>query len=433
MKYNLIRFKKIIFLSIIFIFIFSFSTYSKGKDEQKIENNTPKIINTPTWVLADKDNFYSVETITSIKITPIDTVVNLGASFSFNGVAYDSNQNKIDTTFIWSTSNNSIGTIDSIGLFTAKTIGEVYVIIILNGLKDSAHVSVIDTSLSGTINTATIQKVLPNGKLHNKIDIVQEGSGEYKFGGFPSPLNILNGGKLQFPIGSINNDINITIKLPQFAKIEGDSVSRFELKDTTKVIVSAVEFIVTVKGDTISPYYFNKPILVSLPYKRGLLAQLGLNPEDITMAFYSDTVGPDTSGITNVVIDSARNRIIATVAHFSTIVLYAKNEGVISDINDNHQVQLPNKFLLEQNYPNPFNPETKIKYSVPKPSMVTIKIYNILGQEVRTLVDKLQSAGTYEIIWDGKNNLGNPVSSGIYIYQMHTKDFVHSKRMVLLR
>jgi hypothetical protein len=301
-------------------------------------------------------------------------------------------------------------------------------------LKDSAHITVVDTLVSGVINTVTIRKVLPNGKLHHKIDVVQEGSEEYKFSGFPSPLNFLNGGRLQFPIGSLSKNINITIKLPQFAKIEGDSVSGFESDDTTKIITSGAEFIVTVDDDTVSPYYFASPVSVSLPYKRGLLTKLGLNPEDITMVFYSDTTGIDTNGITNVVIDSSRNRIIADVAHFSIIVLYAESEEIVTNIDDiSSTTGISDKFSLEQNYPNPFNPETKIKYILPKSTRITIKIYNLLGQEVITLVDKLQSAGTFEVMWDGKNKLGSPVSSGIYFYQIRTKDFINTKRMMLLR
>jgi len=406
MKSKLKQFYKIIFLSFIVLLYFPLSVYSQA-EEQEVS-------------------------IKSIKITPADTTINIGASFAFNASAYDSNQqNVIDTTFIWSISDTSIGTIDSSGLFAATGAGEGYVIIALDSLGDSAHVTIVDTSVSDIINTATIQKVLVNGKLHKKIDVIQEGSGEYKFGGFPSPLNFLNGGRLMFPTSSLSEDIRITIKLPQFAKIEGDLVSDFESDDTTKVIASAAEFIVSVSGDTVSPYYFDSPVSVSLPYKRGLLNKLGLNPEDMTMAFYSDTAGFDTTGITNIVIDYSRNRIIADVAHFSTIVLYGESEGIPTGIIS--ESRIPNEFSLEQNYPNPFNPETKIIYQIPKISRVTIKIFNILGQEVRTLVDKEQTMGEYKVIWDGKNNSGNPVGSGIYIYQLRTKDFISSKRMILLR
>ncbi|MCK4967344.1 T9SS type A sorting domain-containing protein, partial [bacterium] len=82
---------------------------------------------------------------------------------------------------------------------------------------------------------------------------------------------------------------------------------------------------------------------------------------------------------------------------------------------------------------NPFNPETRIKYQIPLHTRVTIKIFNLLGQEIITLIDKEQSSGAYELIWDGRNSLGTKVSSGIYIYQMKTKDFVKFKKMALIK
>ncbi|GAG37206.1 unnamed protein product, partial [marine sediment metagenome] len=96
-------------------------------------------------------------------------------------------------------------------------------------------------------------------------------------------------------------------------------------------------------------------------------------------------------------------------------------------------IQIPNEFVLEQNYPNPFNPETKIVYHIPAMTRVSITIYNLLGQEVRTLIDKAHSEGNYEVIWDSRNNLGHPVSSGIYIYQLKAENFVTSKRMIVIR
>ena len=85
-----------------------------------------------------------------------------------------------------------------------------------------------------------------------------------------------------------------------------------------------------------------------------------------------------------------------------------------------------NKFALAQNHPNPFNPTTTIRYDLPKDSKVVLKIYNILGQEVRTLVNTTETFGRKSVVWDGKNDLGNPVSSGVYVYRIETADFVKS-------
>ena len=89
---------------------------------------------------------------------------------------------------------------------------------------------------------------------------------------------------------------------------------------------------------------------------------------------------------------------------------------------------LPLRFALEQNYPNPFNPTTIIKYSVPKQSYVSLKVYDILGREVATLVNEEKPAGTYEVSWEAKN-----LASGVYFYKISAGDYTAVKKMILLR
>jgi len=103
-------------------------------------------------------------------------------------------------------------------------------------------------------------------------------------------------------------------------------------------------------------------------------------------------------------------------------------------------VSIPEDFSLGRNYPNPFNPSTTIPFTVygsqfivHSPIHTTLKIYNILGQLVRTLVDEEKKPGSYKIIWDGKDNSGKEVSSGIYFYQLKTEDYTTTRKMVLLR
>lgn len=89
---------------------------------------------------------------------------------------------------------------------------------------------------------------------------------------------------------------------------------------------------------------------------------------------------------------------------------------------------IPAEFKLEQNYPNPFNPTTKIEYQLPKDGRVTIKVFNVLGQEVRTLLDEVKSAGYYTIEFKS-----NGLSSGIYFYSLFTENYKMIKKMVLLK
>ena len=83
---------------------------------------------------------------------------------------------------------------------------------------------------------------------------------------------------------------------------------------------------------------------------------------------------------------------------------------------------------ISQNYPNPFNPTTKIKYSIPQSSNVSIKVYNALGTEIETLVDGYKSAGTYEISFNAKN-----LSSGVYFYRIVSGNYSHTNKMLLLK
>ena len=94
---------------------------------------------------------------------------------------------------------------------------------------------------------------------------------------------------------------------------------------------------------------------------------------------------------------------------------------------------IPFAYELAQNYPNPFNPITNIKYIIPEKTMVSITIYDILGRQIIKLVDKQINAGTYNTQWDGKNNSGEFVSTGIYYNQLETDKFVKTKKMVLLK
>lgn len=94
---------------------------------------------------------------------------------------------------------------------------------------------------------------------------------------------------------------------------------------------------------------------------------------------------------------------------------------------------LPTEYQLFQNYPNPFNPETVINFSLPEKSFVSLKIYNTLGQEVRTLVEKEFNAGYHSITWDGKDNFSNSITSGIYFYRFNAGRFTAVKKMIFVK
>ena len=90
--------------------------------------------------------------------------------------------------------------------------------------------------------------------------------------------------------------------------------------------------------------------------------------------------------------------------------------------------KLPASFELMQNYPNPFNPTTNIRYDIPKAAKVTLKIYDILGREVKTLVNTIQSPGQYTVAFNAQD-----LASGVYFYQIHAGSFVATKKLMLVK
>lgn len=109
-------------------------------------------------------------------------------------------------------------------------------------------------------------------------------------------------------------------------------------------------------------------------------------------------------------------------------------KAVPVSVADRASDTVPDRFVLYQNYPNPFNPETTIRYIVAENThRVNLVIYDVLGKVVRTLVDEAKSVGEHNIQWDGKDDLGRSVASGIYIYKLSVRGFVQTKKMVLVR
>jgi hypothetical protein len=107
-------------------------------------------------------------------------------------------------------------------------------------------------------------------------------------------------------------------------------------------------------------------------------------------------------------------------------VLYKSDAGELVEV-------LPNTLELSQNYPNPFNPTTTIAYTIPAQSRVQVRIYNVLGQVVKTLVDDETMPGTYQVVWDGTDNAGRPVGSGVYLYRVTANNQAEGKKMLLLK
>ncbi|MDW7679667.1 MAG: T9SS type A sorting domain-containing protein, partial [bacterium] len=105
----------------------------------------------------------------------------------------------------------------------------------------------------------------------------------------------------------------------------------------------------------------------------------------------------------------------------------------VSDPRNYAKFEMPQEYVLNQNYPNPFNPTTSIGYSMPQDGKIQIEIYNLMGQKVRTLIDGVRNAGTHLIEWDGRDDAGHVLSSGVYIFTLRSGNFMAARRMTLIK
>ena len=110
------------------------------------------------------------------------------------------------------------------------------------------------------------------------------------------------------------------------------------------------------------------------------------------------------------------------------IILSTQNGGVISNVKNNNPTAIPTIFELQQNYPNPFNPTTNIEFWIAEFGLVSLKVYDVLGREVATLVNEEKIAGMYEVNFDASS-----IASGVYIYKIRAGEFVSFKKMLLLK
>jgi len=160
--------------------------------------------------------------------------------------------------------------------------------------------------------------------------------------------------------------------------------------------------------------------------QRDSVSWFSMSPSNITVPLFGE--GIVESFITG---DTTGNNFVYVIeeAQYASRCFYFRVElNVLTDVENSVTSNIPEEFILEQNYPNPFNPSTKIKYSVPELSFTTLKVYDVLGNEVATLVDEYLPAGSYETDFNAKG-----LASGMYLYRLQAGSFVETKKMILLR
>ncbi len=329
-----------------------------------------------------------------------------------------------DIIVTWKVSDPLIGSIDEDGLFTAIAEGNVTVTATAGTLSGTSRVMVTAEELEGEIhrNKMSLFRESPEGKV-NKFGAPTNENDSITLGGFSYPLNIFNGSKLFIPENALSEDVSITIVIPEFADVS-DTI---EDVDFGSDIITGVNFVVSVDGVEVEgDYYFDEPLVITIPFKRGLLDKLGLVPEDLGMYFANDTGEIEGNGITDIVVDPDKNTITGSVPHFSTVVVAPKTAAPAS-VNDEETVR-PDGITLSQNMPNPFNPATTISFSIPEMGNVTVDVFNIAGQRVDTLVSELLHAGSHTVTWNASE-----FSAGIYFYIVKSGEFSKTKKMMLLK
>lgn len=175
---------------------------------------------------------------------------------------------------------------------------------------------------------------------------------------------------------------------------------------------------------------FNNMVNFMLHYDSTLLDSLRINHQNLMLKYWSDrdSTWHMMSGYTN----NQNNNTISFAVNSVDSYYGIFRDNTVSAINESN-ASTPSEFNLEQNYPNPFNPVTMIRFSVSVQSTITIKIFNIMGQEIKTLTQRNYQPGTYQISWDGTNNQNITVSSGIYIYQLKSDKYTAMKKMLLIK
>lgn len=356
-----------------------------------------------------------------LAIVPRDTTIQTGNFVHFQAQIIDTFGIAHNTSASWYDISQRVGPITKNGSLFAFFPGRTFILAKRDSMIAFSRLKAVDT----TADSSGINKIKITDQYHHRKNgdaaYVKEGN-VFTVAGAPFPYNILNGAMIYFPKGSLHEDITLEVKLPKFCRIKPDSV------EFLHKIIGGIQFNVYVKDSLISPYYFDKPISLSLPVKRGILKHYGINPADLAMYFAEDSLTFDSLGISHVMVNRRGNRIYGQLAHFSTLAIHEKLPATTITAQKEKNI-IPEQFVLKQNYPNPFNPVTTITYQLPVAARVELTIYNMLGQKVTTLVSGEKQAGTYKVQWDAAQ-----FASGVYIYKLQTnKGFVNTKKLLLLK
>lgn len=170
---------------------------------------------------------------------------------------------------------------------------------------------------------------------------------------------------------------------------------------------------------------------ITIRYSESNLYSASFDPIESYLQLYRWNSSSDQWDLIGGTVDTADNEITGPMTATGVYAAFTNNSP--TGINDHHNGTLPDQFELGQNYPNPFNPTTTITYALPTRAHVTLAIYNLLGQLVKSVVDETEPAGQYSAVWDGKDGNGRLVASGVYFYKLTADTYSASRKMLLLK
>ena len=304
----------------------------------------------------------------SLRIIPADTTVVVGSSVTYIAQQLNSSNTWVNTSVSWKLEGDKIGNFDKNGVLTINQRGVAYVIARSEGAKAISKIIAtkpITDSLG--LNSISVYRHHKNGKAVPPV-IIYEGEA-YNVEGLPAPMNLLNGGQIYFPVGSLHEDISIQIELPSFAKTDTISDVKFGNR-----IANAASFHVLVNDVKVEPYYFDIPLDVTIPYKNETIKKLGFIVSKLSLFFATDSTNLDSDGIYNIQIDSAANKIYGKVAHFSNLAV-AETNGItsIKQVKEN----------ILNIYPNPFSDKLYVNVTGEN-EVYTVSLINLIGQTLIT-------------------------------------------------
>ena len=403
-----------------------------------------------------------INTVPSInKLTAHPRKIHLGSNTVISCSALDVDGDSLKYT--WSSAFGTLSGSDSVVVWTAPVIaGNYYIFCSLDDGRggtvfDSIGVSVRDTTIKQTGDlvafypfngsASDLSGLSNNGTVSGAVlttDRWGNASSAYSFNGVTNNIKITSNPSLNFQ-NAIT--INFWIKVGEFFDRESYPLSHGNWENRWKISITNKHIRWTVKTNTgIKDLDSETELVKNILYNVTVLYdgsdfEIYINGELDAFTSFSGLImtTPIDLMIGQVLPNNTQYNfkgVLDDIRIYNYALPYSDIQALhdfTTGIEDGQEINLPKNFGLTQNYPNPFNNQTNIEYQLSSPSIVKFEIFNLLGQKIKTLMNEEKSPGYYTLSWDGKNNYGESMNSGIYFIKFSTDKFTETKKMTLLK